>query len=60
VVIADGDREGTNVVAFWRDKIPEGFTQKPGTKSRRIAGQIRTQISKVYSRCGGVARANNE
>jgi len=46
VVIADADPDGTNVVAFWRDKIPDGFVQKPGTKSRRIADQIRTDISK--------------
>lgn len=47
VVISDGDPDGAQVVAFWRDKIPDGFTQRPGTKSRRIAGQIRTDISKV-------------
>ncbi len=41
VVISDGDPEGANVVAFWRDKIPDDFEQKPGTKSRRIADQIR-------------------
>ena len=28
------------VVAFWREQIPTDFQQKPGTKSRRIAGQI--------------------
>ncbi|AGH51172.1 hypothetical protein G432_17270 [Sphingomonas sp. MM-1] len=47
VIIADGDPEGTNLVAFWRDTIPDGFQQKPGTKSRRIADQIRIAISKV-------------
>jgi hypothetical protein len=47
VVISDGDPGGAQVVAFWRDKIPEDFKQQPGTKSRRIAGQIRTDISKV-------------
>ena len=47
VVISDGDPNGAQVVAFWRDKIPEGFNQKPGTKSRRIADQIRTDISKA-------------
>ena len=47
VVISDGDPNGAQVVAFWRDKIPDGFKQKPGTKSRRIADQIRTDISKV-------------
>jgi hypothetical protein len=47
VVISDGDPNGAQVVAFWRDKIPDDFKQQPGTKSRRIAGQIRTDISKV-------------
>jgi len=47
VVISDGDPDGAQVVAFWRDKIPDDFKQQPGTKSRRIAGQIRTDISKV-------------
>lgn len=47
VVISDGDPGGAQVVAFWRDKIPDDFKQQPGTKSRRIAGQIRTDISKV-------------
>ena len=47
VVISDGDPGGAQVVAFWRDKIPDNFKQQPGTKSRRIAGQIRTDISKV-------------
>ncbi len=47
VVISDGDPGGAQVVAFWRDKIPDDFQQRPGTKSRRIAGQIRTDISRV-------------
>jgi hypothetical protein len=47
VVIADADPAGTNVVAFWRDKIPSGFRQKPGTKSARIADQTRIDISRV-------------
>jgi hypothetical protein len=47
VLISDGDPGGAQVVAFWRDKIPDDFQQQPGTKSRRIAGQIRTDISKV-------------
>jgi hypothetical protein len=47
VVISDADSNGAQVVAFWREKIPNGFTQKPGTKSRRIADQVRTDISKV-------------
>jgi hypothetical protein len=39
VVITDGAKQ-MKLVAFWRDKIPEGFVQKPGTASRHIAGQI--------------------
>ncbi|MEV6276036.1 hypothetical protein [Nocardia sp. NPDC051832] len=39
VVITDG-ADQMNLVAFWRNKIPEGFQQKPGTKSHRIADQI--------------------
>jgi hypothetical protein len=39
VVITDGDKR-MKLVAFWRDDIPDGFVQKPGTASRRIAGQI--------------------
>lgn len=39
VVITDGAKR-MNVVAFWRDRIPDGFVQKPATASRRIAGQI--------------------
>ena len=38
VVITDG-ADRMNIVAFWRNKIPAGFKQKPGTKSRRIADQ---------------------
>ena len=47
VLIADADANGTNLVAFWRDKIPEGFRRKPGTKSARIADQIRIDIARV-------------
>ena len=47
VVIADADKNGANLVAFWRDQIPAGFKQKPGTRSARIADQIRADISKV-------------
>ena len=39
VVITDGCKQ-MKLVAFWRDDIPQGFTQRPGTASRRIAGQI--------------------
>jgi hypothetical protein len=45
VVIADAAEAGTNLVAFWREAIPEGFEQKPGTLSPRIADQIRIDIS---------------
>jgi hypothetical protein len=39
VVITDGETL-MNVVAFWRDDIPEDWQQLPGTPSRRIAGQL--------------------
>ena len=39
VVITDGCKQ-MKLVAFWRDAIPDGFVQRPGTASRRIAGQI--------------------
>ncbi|WP_433592709.1 hypothetical protein [Nocardia sp. CA-145437] len=39
VVITDG-ADHMKLVAFWRNKIPEGFQQKPGAKSNRIADQI--------------------
>ena len=39
VVITDGAKR-MNLVAFWRDQIPDDFVQKLGTASRRIAGQI--------------------
>jgi hypothetical protein len=45
VVISDGNPNGAQLVAFWRHAIPEGFEQKPGTKSRRIADQIRIRVS---------------
>jgi len=40
VVITDGAKQ-MKLVAFWRDAIPDGFVQIPGTASRRIAGQIK-------------------
>ncbi len=45
VVIADAAPTGTNLVAFWRDAIPDGFVQKPGTRSHRIADQARIEIA---------------
>jgi hypothetical protein len=47
VVISDGRAEGTQLVAFWRNDIPEDFKQKPGTPSRRIADQIEIAVSKT-------------
>ncbi len=45
VLTADADEQGTKLVAFWRNEIPKDFKQKPGTSSRRIADQIRIDIS---------------
>jgi hypothetical protein len=45
VVISDGSPEGAQLVAFWRDGIPDDFVRKPGTASRRIADQIRLRVS---------------
>ncbi len=45
IVISDGSPEGAQLVAFWRDEIPADFQQKPGTRSRRIADQIRLRMS---------------
>ena len=39
VVVADAGSK-ISVIAFWRDEIPAGFKQKPGTKSPRIADQL--------------------
>jgi len=39
VLITDGQNR-MNLVAFWRDEIPQSHQQKEGTKSRRIAGFI--------------------
>jgi hypothetical protein len=47
VVISDGNAKNAQIVAFWREQIPEHFEQKPGTKSRRIADQIPLAISKT-------------
>jgi hypothetical protein len=45
VVISDGHPDGAQLVAFWREAIPADFVQKPGTRSRRIADQIRIRVS---------------
>ncbi|MEU7767198.1 hypothetical protein AB0B25_18975 [Nocardia sp. NPDC049190] len=39
VVITDG-ADHMKLVAFWRNKIPDGFAQRPNTRSNRIADQI--------------------
>ena len=39
VVVTDGS-DRMKLVAFWRDEVPADFQQRPGTKSRRIAGQL--------------------
>jgi len=39
ILITDGQNR-MNLVAFWRNKIPESHQQKEGTKSKRIAGFI--------------------
>ena len=39
VLITDGQNR-MNLVAFWREAIPESHKQVEGTKSRRIAGMI--------------------
>lgn len=45
VIISDGSADGAQIVACWRDDIPTEFEQPAGTKSRRIADQIRLSIS---------------
>ncbi len=47
VIISDGNPDNARVVAFWREDIPAGFKQKPGTATRRIADQIPLSISKT-------------
>lgn len=47
VAISDHNENGSNLVVFWRDEIPEDFTQKPGTASRRIADQHKIAVSKA-------------
>jgi hypothetical protein len=58
VVISDGSPDGANLVAFWRDEIPEDFQQKPGTLSRRIADQIPTGISATTIEASPVTHEN--
>jgi hypothetical protein len=43
VVITDGAKK-MRLVSFWRDGIPAGWKQKPGTQSPRIADQIEVDM----------------
>lgn len=43
VVITDGAKK-MRVVAFWRDQIPEGWKQREGTLSPRIADQLEVDM----------------
>lgn len=56
VIISDADINGTNLTAFWRNEIPEDFKQIPGTLSRRIAGQIPFEMSKLTAEASAVIR----
>lgn len=56
VIISDADRNGTNLTAFWRYDIPADFKQIPGTKSRRIAGQIRFEMSQLTAEASAVIK----
>ena len=58
VVISDGSPQGANLVAFWRDAIPPGYKQQPGTLSRRIAGQIPIEISDTTIEASLVTHGN--
>ncbi len=46
VIIADG-MPRMNIVAFWRETIPDYARQQPGTQSRRIAGQMAVRMGGV-------------
>ena len=58
VVISDGNPDNAQVVAFWRNDIPPGFEQKPGTRSRRIADQIPFTLSKTTVEASPVVYGN--
>lgn len=47
VVLTDGAKK-MRLVAFWRDGIPEGWRQRHGTASRRIADQIRVDFGPEF------------
>jgi len=56
VLISDADRNGAKLVAFWRNEIPEGFEQIPGSASRRIAGSIPMAISNIIAETSAVVK----
>jgi len=56
VLISDADANGSNLVAFWRNEIPEDFKQIPGTESRRIAGQISFDLSQLTAEASAVVK----
>lgn len=56
ILISDADEKGSNLVAFWRNEIPKDFKQIPGTKSRRIAGQIPFDLSQLTAEASAVVR----
>jgi hypothetical protein len=58
VLISDGNSEGAQLVAFWREEIPADFAQKPGTRSRRIADQIRIRVSPTTVEASPVVYGN--
>jgi hypothetical protein len=47
VLIGDANRRGTHLVAFWRNGIPRGSAAKAGTRSARIADQIRIDVARL-------------
>lgn len=58
VIISDGNADNAQIVAFWRDQIPEDFEQKPGTQSRRIADQISFRLSQTTVEASPVVYGN--
>lgn len=58
VVISDGNADNAQIVAFWRDAIPDDFRQKPGTRSRRIADQIPLELSRTTIEASPVVYGN--
>jgi len=70
LVITDGQKV-MNIVMFWRDKIPDDWSQIPGTKNRRIAAQVPITFgypkpetswteNSVIVRGNGIFTANNQ